>query len=219
MSQHRLHNPTSPFPTRRLPRAGFPAFNRYYENAKTAPRYLRRFRFSLAVRSLAPLLALCPRCRVRPEGQRPSGRQDSCSAGTPSLPALTRKVTGGSPKFPGNPCASALLSDPGPTSTPGISASRFCPHGCDDEDSGHNTAFGVLSHGFCTRCLRFVPPSLTTTQDSLPAGCQPLPDGTFTHWVPTKGFEHFLHTHPPFLSFAWRDTPSCGKNIISMVEG
>jgi hypothetical protein len=87
------------------------------------------------------------------------------------------------------------------------SASRFCPHGCDNGDSGHNTTFGVLSHGFCTRCLRFVPPSLTTTQDSLPAGCQPLPDGTFTHWVPTKGFEHRLHTHPPFLSFAWRDTP------------
>ena len=67
--------------------------------------------------------------------------------------------------------------------------------------------FVVQSHDLCTRCLRFVPPLLTTTQDSLPAGCQPLPDGAFTHWVPTKGFEHFLHTHPPFPGFAWRDTP------------
>jgi len=99
-----------------------------------------------------------------------------------------------------------VVVTPGPTSTPGISASRLRPHGCDNGDSGHNTTFGVLSHGFCTRCLRFVPPSLTTTQDSLPAGCQPLPDGTFTHWVPTKGFEYLLHTHPPFLGFAWRDT-------------
>lgn len=31
-------------------------------------------------------------------------------------------------------------------------------------------SFGALSYGFCARCLRFVPPSLTTTQDSLPAG-------------------------------------------------
>jgi len=30
--------------------------------------------------------------------------------------------------------------------------------------------FEAQSHGFCTRCLRFVPPLLTTTQDSLPVG-------------------------------------------------
>jgi len=30
--------------------------------------------------------------------------------------------------------------------------------------------FEAQWHGFCTRCLRFVPPLLTTTQDSLPAG-------------------------------------------------
>ena len=31
-------------------------------------------------------------------------------------------------------------------------------------------SFEAQSHGVCTRCLRFVPPLLTTTQDSLPAG-------------------------------------------------
>jgi hypothetical protein len=207
VSQNRLHNPTSPFPTRRLPRAGFPAFHRYYEDAKTAPATFDGF----ASRSPFDPLLRCSLCvPVTGFVQKGSAswspgllfRRYSLSSG------YACKVTGGSPKFPGNPCASALFSDPGPTSTPGIAASRCCPHGCDDEDSGHNTTFGVLSHGFCTRCLRFVPPSLTTTQDSLPAGCQPLPDGTFTHWVPTKGFERRLHTHPPFLGFAWRDTPA-----------
>jgi hypothetical protein len=38
-------------------------------------------------------------------------------------------------------------------------------------------AFGALSHGLSTGCLRFVPPSLATTQDSFPGGGQLFPGG------------------------------------------
>ena len=40
--------------------------------------------------------------------------------------------------------------------------------------------FEAQSHGFCTDCLRFVPPSRTTTQNSLPVVSQTLPGG-FSH--------------------------------------
>jgi hypothetical protein len=45
-----------------------------------------------------------------------------------------------------------------------------CPRCSDDEGPSDNHCFEAQSRSFCTRCLRFVPPLLTTTQDSLPAG-------------------------------------------------
>lgn len=53
-----------------------------------------------------------------------------------------------------------------------------CPRYSDDEGSSNICRFEALSHGFGICCLRFVPPLLTTTQGSLPAGGQPLPGGS-----------------------------------------
>jgi hypothetical protein len=108
----------------------------------------------------------------------------------PLLRLLAGKKSDGSLKFPGNPFrAFALLSDPGPISTPGLLAAfQCCPRFCDDEGSDLKHCFEAQSHGFSTRSIRFVPTSLPTTQCSLPAGGQPLPDGYLTHWVPVMGF-------------------------------
>src|SRR4051812_16317579 len=58
-----------------------------------------------------------------------------------------------------------------------MAASRCCPRLYDGEGSNDEVPFGIRPHGFWTGPLRFVPPSLTTTQGWLPAGGQPLPDG------------------------------------------
>lgn len=47
---------------------------------------------------------------------------------------------------------------------------RCCPPYYEWEDAGQSSLFGALSHGFGTRCVRFVPASRRTTQHSLPAG-------------------------------------------------
>jgi len=50
------------------------------------------------------------------------------------------------------------------------------------------SSFGAESHGLSTRCLRFVARVFprSTTQDSLPAGGQPLPGGIGVPQDPTK---------------------------------
>jgi len=71
--------------------------------------------------------------------------------------------------FPGNP--NVLL----PCSTTPAGPLRlastalwYCPRLSNNEGSNDEVIFGALSHGFGTGCLRFVPPLLTTTQNSLP---------------------------------------------------
>jgi len=102
-------------------------------------------------------------------------------------------------------CAFALLLDPGRTLTPGRyrDARMLLPH-CRRRKlttrvliSGLNhTAFAPAVYASCRGCP-------TTTQDSLPAGGQPLPDGID---YPLGSDERFqINYHPPFLSFTWRD--------------
>src|SRR5262245_58670514 len=55
------------------------------------------------------------------------------------------------------------------------------PH--DGEGPSDRKDFGAPSHGFCTGCLRFVPPSRTTTQNSLPVVSQPFRVGFY---IPTE---------------------------------
>ena len=57
---------------------------------------------------------------------------------------------------------------------------------------GHRTivTFGALSQGLSHSCLRFVPPSRTTTQNSLPVADQPFRVGLF---IPQSSFGEF-HT-------------------------
>jgi hypothetical protein len=72
-------------------------------------------------------------------------------------------------------CTFALLSDPGQTLALAL---MCCRHGSCFNNSKNSIIkyYEALSHGFCTRCLRFVQVSLPTTQDSLPADGQSLPD-------------------------------------------
>ena len=88
------------------------------------------------------------------------------------------KGTCGSPKFPENPIVPLPCSQ-----TPvkpwclAFTAPRYCPRHRDEEGLNNIAAFGALSPGLSTGCLRFVPPSLATTQNSLPGGGRPFPGG------------------------------------------
>ena len=68
-------------------------------------------------------------------------------------------------------CAFALLSDPGRIApTKPVQWVDVAPDSMTTKAPATWPYFEAQSHSFCTRCLRFVPPLLTTTQDSLPAG-------------------------------------------------
>jgi hypothetical protein len=71
--------------------------------------------------------------------------------------------------FPGNPNV-LLPCSPTPAGPRRLAftALRCCPRHSNNEGSNVAVNFGAQSHGFGTGCLRFVPPFLTTTQDSLP---------------------------------------------------
>ena len=65
----------------------------------------------------------------------------------------------------------ALLSDPGRTIALGFWRSGAAPAGIKAKAPAISQYFEAPSHGFCTRCKRLRPPSLTTLQCSLPGGC------------------------------------------------
>jgi hypothetical protein len=107
----------------------------------------------------------------------PSLRLGLGRPGGPCRP-LGAESTGSSPVPREPPCAYALLSDPGrigPT-TP-LRWVEVAPAAMTTQAPATWPAFEAPSHGLCTRCLRFVPPLLTTTQDALPVGGEPLPGG------------------------------------------
>ena len=66
-----------------------------------------------------------------------------------------------------------------PSSSLGLRPRRSgtAPAFLNNGDPNNKPDFEARSHGFSTRCLRFMPPLPTTMQDSLPAGSQPLPGG------------------------------------------
>jgi len=71
--------------------------------------------------------------------------------------------------FPGNPTV-LLPCSATPAGPPRLAFTALwcCPRLLNNEGSNEVINFGAQSHGFGTGCLRFVPPLLTTTQDSLP---------------------------------------------------
>ena len=164
----------SPFLLTGFPGVGFPAFKRYYERAKTSRFPSRRtcaLQYLLALHHFVSLLQA--HCCNGADAAMPGVRY----TGSP-LPGPFKKEEPGSPRLPGHPCVHLPCSrttDGLPRQT--ISALQCCPRDCYYEGSIDSINFEAQSHGFCTRCLRFVPPLLTTTQDSLPAGGQPLPVG------------------------------------------
>jgi hypothetical protein len=71
-----------------------------------------------------------------------------------------------------------------------------------------NLAFEALSHGLRTRYLRFAAllflRNCTATQDSLPAGGQPLPGGIGYPQGHSVKFQPKSTWHSPHPGFAWR---------------
>jgi hypothetical protein len=85
----------------------------------------------------------------------------------------------GLPRFPDNPLSLCPVLRPRQDRTrQAIATCRHGPRYVHNEGSHDNPAFEAQSHGFRTRCLRFVRYSYPhPTQNSLPAAGQALPDG------------------------------------------
>ncbi len=122
---------------------------------------------------------------VRSCRQRTLPRQ--ATAASP-LPLLVLSVeNGGPPRSLGSPCVHALLFDPGGTgqARPGLySLSRATFRRLENVGSRKAVISG-LNHTACTLAVYASQPrSHATTQDSLPAGGQPLPHGISTRRAP-----------------------------------
>jgi len=105
----------------------------------------------------------------------------------------------------GTPCAHALLSDPGGTSTPGQYGASVRPSVTFRQRRlPRQTPFGAPSHGLDTRCLRFAP-GLPQNGARLASGCWPSFAGR--DWLPA-GFQYrvsaMLTSHPPCPGLPWR---------------
>ena len=136
----------------------------------------------------------------------------------PGSPAQHANACGdfGISQVPREPqCAFALLSDPGRVPARGLFRARMLfPHPVRRKPSTTNIDFGAPSHGFCTGCLRFVPWSPTTTQDSLPAGGQPLLGGI---GYPRNSNERFLTSLCLSSSFPELTLARTGLNTFTCV--
>jgi hypothetical protein len=156
-----------------------PVFKRYYEAAKTTERFLRRL-----------VCCLAPQYPRSISGFRSPEQGNRCSAARvfvqPVYPLLFRcslrpEDALGSPKFPANPsCIRPALRPRLGLHARLLAAFRCCPRALRRQRPQKDITHAAQSHGFCTRCLRFVPPSRTTTQNSLPVASQALPGG-FSH--------------------------------------
>ena len=148
-----------------FPGIGFPAFKRYDEEAKTSRIHPAcSVSFAWRYRSLHAGVSL---------SWMPEAPSTSRGLGQPDYPCrrLGAEIDGISqvPREPQG--AFALLSDPGRTvPTKPVKWVDVAPDAMTTKAPAIWPCCEALSHGFCTRCLRFVPPLLTTTQDSLPAG-------------------------------------------------
>ena len=132
---------------------GFPTFNRYYEGAKTSRVHpARSVSFAWRYRSLRSGLSL---------SWMPGASSASLGLGLPDCPCRRcRAEIDGISQVPRDPqCAFALLSDPdriGPTKP--VKWVDIAPVPMTTKAPATWPSFEAQSHGFCTRCLRFVPP-------------------------------------------------------------
>jgi len=142
-----------------------PAFNRYYEAATTTGLVLRH-----SVCSVVPqYLGLISSFRSSSRGNRRADARVLFNRCHPLAPVFCPKDTFGSPKFPANPSCicPALRLRPGLHARL-MTAFRCGPRTGRSRRPQRSRTFEAQSHGFCTGCLRFVPPSQATTQNSLP---------------------------------------------------
>ena len=149
-----------------FPGSDFPAFKRYYEVAKTSRNPSCKLRF---LRLTVPSLLSLVLCSCEHQGT-PAHRPGAYLPGSP-LPVMLRWRLRDIPGFQRTPlCICPALKPRQSHTHQAIAVVRCCPRFIDNEGLHNKTCFVAQSHGFCTHCLRFVPPLLTTTQDSLPVG-------------------------------------------------
>ena len=162
--------------------------------------------------SHADLRFSCPPRRSRTAG----GAARARAFGQPGLPSpAVRRVDGTeSPRFPDDPSrAFAQLQDPGRTdaSWPSGWWRRCCPRGEDDEGSGDQSDFGAYHRASAPAVYASRAPLREPRQDSLPAGwLTPLPCGSRTHWIASKGFRSF--TCPSSFPGLTLALPHCARD-------
>lgn len=147
-----------------------PSFQRYYEAAKTTGRFWRHSVGHVA----PPYLKLISTFRSPSRGNRRANARGLFNRSHPLLPVFCPKDAFGSPKFPANPFD--LCHALGPRSAPDArsrcGARMWSPRSARRRRQPV-VSFEARSHGFSHHCLRFVPSSRTTTQNSLPVADQP----------------------------------------------
>ena len=113
-------------------------------------------------------------------------------------PALSRlfplRAVTGPPRFPGDPSrGSASVHDPGRPLAPRLLRRfRCCPH-CLNHEGVIICPSRGLPRRFVTPCLRFTTP-VAARHARLGSGWRaaPLPGGSRTRWIATKGFRSFF---------------------------
>ena len=165
---------------------------------------------------------VCARYSLPGEGSAPSwvlGLFTGCPPGIERGEIRASQVPGGPP------CMRAPLCDPDRPPASGQSWRERCclPPGSRRRPRQFGS-YEAESRGPHARCLRFAA-SVTrnATQDSLPAGGQPLLGGILARRVPSKGFKS-RHGLPPFPSFAWRTNhrsiwASSGHRLVRFFGG
>ena len=120
---------------------------------------------------------------------------------------IARKERRSSPRFLGDPCAHALLFDPGGAPTPGqygVSAIAFRLV----NSVGSTSSLSGLNHTACTPPVYASQPGSPLDRATLGSGGRPLLTGQDFHlWATTEGFRSSLScgSLPPPPGFAWRN--------------
>ena len=128
------------------------------------------------------------------------------------LTRCPRRVSGkerlSAPRFLGDPCVHALLSDPGGVSASGPYNADTVAFRCSEYVGSAGISYEALSHSLHAPCVRFaagIAPAPRNTRFRWMAS--PYRVRTFTCWVAKKVSACLLHVYmlPPLPGFAWRN--------------
>ena len=188
--------------------ATVPRLRQYYEGATTS---CPRMSFGLLIRQPAPRVPAGVRVRpgALPSPYRPGdGPGSGFSCWHSPFQPLCPRARAGSPRFPGDPSRDfAPVHDPDdPLRLANSGASGAAPTRLTMKASSL-TDFEAARR-FITCCLRFTT-GVTARHARLASGWRatPLPGGSRTRWIATRGFRS---SHPPPQGFPWRNNRSGG---------
>ena len=181
-----------------FPDQDFPAFDRYYEDATTSQTSQRRSRLT---RPPVPAID----CTVRSSPAAVAQATPRCCSAGSSVPALFSAASFGISRVSVEPVAGTPCSQtPAEPRRLAMAAFRYCPPLPRREGLLQYGHFGIQSHGSPARCQRFVPPSRTTTHDSLTVGGHPFPFRPFRRRGSFSQFR-YLSAPPSTTDLSRRD--------------